>query len=146
VHSLRPSLIPHIITACLRNGLYPASLYHSNSFVISKKAKDNYNNLNSFHVIVLLDTFSKIIEHTVQSRLASMCRPLGLLSFHQTSTLQDCSTANTSACLSHEIDMIKQSGHHATTAFLDIRGGFDHIQSHILIQRLRDKDTSKYLT
>jgi hypothetical protein len=37
IHTLRPLLLPYIITACLILGLHTTALYHSNGFILSKQ-------------------------------------------------------------------------------------------------------------
>jgi hypothetical protein len=146
IHYLYPSLLPYIITACLSNGIHPSALKHAHGFVLPKKNKADYITPRSFRVIVLLNTFSKLIERTVQLHRSLICRPLNLISLHQIRALPGSSTADTTTCLMHEVDIIQRTGHHASIPFFDIRGGFDHVKHYILRDRLRSHNTPEYIT
>jgi ribonuclease HI len=146
IHNCRPSLIPHLITACLQLGLHPRSLHHSNGVVLPKPNKADYTSPKSFRVIVLLDTFSKIIERIIQHRLTPIAHQLQLLHPHQTGALPGSSTGDALARLFHEVDAIQASKRKASTVFLDIKGGFDHVNHQILTARLREKGTPEYIT
>ena len=96
--------------------------------VLPKSGKADYSTPRSFRVIVLLDTFSKILEKLVQSRFSATAHLKGLVAVHRAGSLPGVSTEDAAACLIHEIDATHRSGLCATIGFFDIKGGFDNRQ------------------
>ena len=95
-------------------------------------------------VIVLLDTFSKILK-VVQTRLSTTAHLKGLISVHQAGSLPGVSAEDAAARLMHEIDATHRTGQCATTGFFDIMGGFDNVSHPILLDRLTTLGTPSYL-
>ena len=145
IHKAIPNLIPGIISTCLRFGFHPACLKSSNGFVLPKTGKSDYTTPRSFRVIVLLDTFSKILEKVVQTRLSTTAHQKGLVSVHQAGSLPGVSAEDAAARLMHEIDATHRTGQCATTGFFDIKGGFDNVSHPILLDRLTTLGTPSYL-
>ena len=123
--------------------LHPSCLKSSDGFVLPKSSKADYvySTPRSFRVIVLLDTFSKIPEKLVQSRLSPTVHLNGLVSVHQAGSFPGASAEDAAARLMHEIDASHHSGLCATTGFFDIKGGFDNVSHPILLDRLSSLGT-----
>lgn len=130
-----PDFIPGILSTCLQFGFHPTRYNSANGFVFPKSGKSDYITPRSFRVIVLLDTFSKIPEETVQTRL-SHGPPEGHVSAHKAGSLPGASAKDAAARLMHEVDAAYHTGLCATTDFFDIKGGFDNISLPILLDRL----------
>ena len=96
-------------------------------------------------MIVLLDTFSKILEKLVQSRPPAAAHLKGLVSVHQAGSLPGISAEDAAARLMHKIDASHRSDLCPTTGFFDIKGGFDNVSRPILLDRLTPLGTSRYL-
>jgi len=63
------SHIINITNACINLGHWPNHFKHSSMVIIPKPNKPAYDNPESFHPIVLLNTISKLIEKVIAERL-----------------------------------------------------------------------------
>jgi len=95
--------------------------------VLAKPGKPSYDSPSSFHVIVLLQTFSQILERIMNSRLSSVARATGLLNLHQCGSLAGVSASDAVTTLIHEVETLQMAGRKVSTLFLDIKGGFDKV-------------------
>ena len=145
IHKATPTLTPGILSICLQFGFHPSCLKSSNGFVLPKSGKADYSTPRSFRVIVLLDTFSKILEKVVQSRLSATAHLKGLVSVHQAGSLPGVSAEDAATRLMHEIDATHRSGLCATIGFFDTKGGFDNVSHPILLNCLNSLGTPSYL-
>ena len=114
--------------------------------VLDKPGKSSYDSPASFRVIVRLETVSKVLERIVASRLALLARSQGLIHPNQTGSLAGLSTFDATTSLSHEVCIFQHLGLKSSSLFLEIRGGFDNVDSAQLTSSLRAKGTYKYLT
>jgi len=70
---------------------------------LPKPNKDHYTDCASFRVIALMQTFSKIAERVVASRLTDIAYKEGLYSINQTGSLPYRSMVDTTISLQHWI-------------------------------------------
>jgi len=145
VHRVAPHLILDLLAPLVIYGFHPLSLKKADGIVLDKPGKPSYDSPSSFRVIVLLQTFSKILERIMNSRLSCVARATGLLNPHQCGSLAGLSASNAVTTLTHEVKTLQMAGRKVSTLFLDIKGGFDNINPSTLCGILRAKGVNPYL-
>ena len=84
VNRVAPHLIQDQLAPLVAYGSQPLTLKKADDIVLDKPGKPSYDSPSSFRVIVLLQTFSKILERIMNSRLTCVARATGLGSSHYT--------------------------------------------------------------
>jgi len=84
-------------------GIYPPMLKESIGVILPKPNKPDYTDCASFRVIVLMQTFSKIVERVVNNRLLTRAYSEGLSCIQQTGSLPHRSTVDAAVSLQHWI-------------------------------------------
>ena len=70
VQRVAPHLIFYLLAPLVAYGSHPLTLKRADGIVLDKPGKPSYDSPSSFQVIVLLQTFSKILERIMNSRLS----------------------------------------------------------------------------
>jgi len=83
VHRVAPHHIHDLLAPLVTYGSHPLTLKKADGIVLDKPGKPSYDSPSSFCGIVLLQTFSKILERIMNSRLSGVARATGLLNPHQ---------------------------------------------------------------
>jgi len=109
-HRSCPALLTKLLSSRLHYGHHHISLKKANGIVLDKPGKASYDTPASFRVIVLLETFSKILERVIASGLSLLARHVGLLHPHQTGSLQGLSTFDATSNLTHEVRLLQRLG------------------------------------
>jgi len=138
-------LIHDLLAPLVDHGFHPPTLKRGNGIVLDKPGKPSYSSPSSFRVIVLLQTFSKILERIMNSRLSGVARLAGLLNPHQCGSLAGLSASDMTTTLTHEIRTLQMAVKKVSTLFLDIKGGFDNVNPLTLCSILRTKAVNPYL-
>ena len=126
-------------------GSHPLTLKRADGIVLDKPGKPSYDSPLSFRVIVLLQTFSKILERIMNPRLSCVAGATGLLNPHQCGSLAGLSASDAVTTLTHEVKTLQMAGEKVSTLFLDIKGGFDNVNPATLCGMLRAKGVNPYL-
>lgn len=79
VYLTAPSLLADRLGPLLKFSYHPVSIKRANSILLDTPGKPSYDLSESFRVIVLLQTFSKIQEGVIVSRLPLVARTLNLV-------------------------------------------------------------------
>jgi len=79
IYRVAPHLILDLLGPLVAHGFHPPALKMADGIVLDKPGKPSYDSPSSFRVIVLLQTFSKILERIMNSRLSCVARVAGLL-------------------------------------------------------------------
>jgi len=145
IHRVAPHLILDLLSPLVAHGFHPPALKVADGIVLDKAGKPSYDSPSSFRVIVLLQTFSKILERIMNSRLSCVARVVGLLNPHQCGSLAGLSAADATTTLTHEVKTLQMAGRKVSTLFLDIKGGFDNVNASILCSMLKAKAVNPYL-
>ena len=74
-----------------------------------------------------------------------MARATGLLNPHQCGSLAGLSASDAVTTLTHEVKTLQMAGRKVSTLFLDIKGGFDNVNTSTLRGMLRAKGVNPYL-
>jgi hypothetical protein len=140
---MNTSIIPSLLSVLLAHGQHPVLLIAANGIVLPKSAKPSYNDLSAFHIFVLLETISKILEWIVTFRLYDHTITNKLNHPNHNGSLPSRSVND--AILNHfqEVKTLQAEAYKVSTLFLDIKGGFDNVQAQILAQGLKEHNTPR---
>jgi len=145
IHRIKSSLLPSLLDPLLAHGFHPPSLKKALGIVLDKPGKPSYDSPSSFRVIVLLRTLSKILERVTASRLSPQAAICSLIHPLQCGLLPGRSTADAALVLQHNVESFHRLRYKVSTLFLDVKGGFDNVESPSLLSLLRRKGVSPYL-
>jgi len=136
-----PSYLLHNTTRVVARTL----LHSTDGIVLDKPGKQSNDSPSSFPLILLLQTFSKILERIMNLRLSCVARVAGLLNSHQCGSLAGLSASDATTTLTHEVRTLQMAGRKGSTLFLDIKGGFDSVNPSTLCSMLKAKAVNPYL-
>jgi len=145
VHRIKPSLLSSLLDPLLAHGFRPPSLKKALCIVLDKPGKPSYDLPSSFRVIVLLRTLSKILERVVASHLSAQATICSLIHPLQCGSLPGRSTTEAALVLQHNVESFHRLRYKVSTLFLDVKEGFDNVESPPLLSLLRRKGVSPYL-
>ena len=131
INKVAPSLILNLLSPLVSYGFHPPSRKEADGIVLDKPGKPSYDSPASFRIIVLLRTFSKILERIMNNRLSCVARVTGLINPHQCGSLAGLSVADACTTFSHEIRTLQMDKRKVCTLFLDIKGGFDNVNPRV---------------
>jgi len=117
----------------------------ANGIVLDKSGKPDYRTPASFHIIVLLETVSMILERLSALSLASAARSLGLLHPNQCGSLAGLGCFDIVATLTHEVHLLQAASFKVSTLFLEVKDGFDNVCANKLASILTRGGVSAYL-
>jgi len=145
VQCLKPSLLPSVLDPLLAHGFHPSSLKKTFGIVLDKPSKPSYDSPSSFRVRVLLRTLSKILETVVASCLSAQVMICSLIYPLQCGSLPGRSTADATLVLQDNVESFNRLRNKVSNLFHDVKGGFDNLESPLLLSLLRRKGVSPYL-
>jgi len=145
VHRIKPSLLPSLLDPLLAHGFHLPFLKKALGIVLDKLGKPSYDSPSSFRVIVLLRILSKILDRVVAFRLSAQATTCSLIHPLQCGSLPGRSTADAALILQHNVESFHRLRYKVSTLFLDVKGGFDNVESPSLLSLLHRKGVSPYL-
>ena len=145
VHRIAPSVLTSLLAPLLRFGHHSSALKKANSVELDKPGTPSYESPSSFRIIVVLQTVSKILERIAASRLSAVARNVGLLNPNQYGSLSSLSSFDACAALVDTVHTLQRPGRKISSLFLDIKGGFDHVDADILCRALPSNGVPHYL-
>jgi len=145
VNKINPSILLQILAPLVLLGYHPASLTSSNGVVLDKPGKASYESPSSFRIILLIRTFSKILERIIAARLLAAARLKGLLNPNQCGSLPGLSTYDACLTLTNDVKTLQRPGLKVSSLFLDIKARFDNVDNNTLARILRDGGIPPYL-
>ena len=145
IKKVAADLILNLLAPLLHYGYHHPSLKKAYGIVLDKPGKPSYDSASSFRIIVLLQTFSKILERIMNSRLSGVPKVTSLLNPHHCGSLAGLSVADACSTLTHEIWTLQIDKRKVCTLFLDIKGDFDKVNTSSLCSMLSAKGASPYL-
>jgi len=145
IEQVAPHLIHDLLAPLVAYGIHPPALKMADGILLDKPGKPSCDSHSSFRVIVLLQTFSKILERIMNSRLSCVARLVGLQDPHQCGSLAGLSASDATCTLTHEVRTLQMAGRKVSTLFLDIKGGFDNVNPSTLCSMLKAKAVDPYL-
>ena len=111
----------------------------------NKPEKPSYDSPSSFGVIVLLQTFSKILKRKMNSRVSCVASAAGLLNLHECGLLAGLLALDATTTLIHEVRTLQMASRKVSTLFLDMNGGFDNVNPATLSRLMRAKGVNPYI-
>jgi len=138
VNKINPSILIQILSPLVLLGYHAASLKGSSGVVLDKPGKPSYESPFSFRIIVLIRTFSKILERIIAARLLAAPRLRGLLHPNQTRSLPGLSTYDACLTLTNYVKTMQRPRLKVPSLFLDIKAGFDNVDNNTLTRILRE--------
>jgi len=145
VNKINPSILLQILSPLVLLGYHPASLKGSNGVVLDKPGKPSYESPSSFRIIVLIRTFSKILERIIAARLLEAARLKGLLHPNQCGSLPGLSTYDACLTLTNDVKTLQRPRLKVSSLFLDIKAGFNNVDNKTLARILRQGGIPPYL-
>jgi len=145
VNKINPLILLQILAPLVLLGYHPASLKGSNGVVLDKPGKPSSESRSSFRIIVLIRTFSKILERIIAARLLTATRLRGLLHPNQFSSLRGLSTYDACLTLTNNVKTLQMPRLKVSSLFLDIKAGFDNVDNNTLARILREGGIPPYL-
>jgi len=147
VNKINPPLLLQILSPLVSLGYHPASLKGSNAIVLDKPGNASYEFPASFRIIVLIRTFSKILERIIASRLLLAARSKSLLHPNQCGSLPGLSTYDAVLTLFTDVKTLQRPRLMVSSLFLDsdIKAGFDNLDNSTLARILREDGIRPYL-
>jgi len=145
VHRAAPHIIQNLLAPLVSYGSHSLTLKKADGIVLDKPGKPSYDSPSSFRVIVLLQTFSKILERIMNSRLSCVARASRLLNPHQCRSLAGLSASDAITTFSHEVRTLQMAQSKVSPLFLDIKAGFDNVNPSTLCGMLQTKGVNPYL-
>ena len=145
-HHRRPSaILTSPLGPLLQYLHHPSSLKKANGIVFDKPLKPSYDSPDSFRIIVLFQTVSKILARIVASQLSVIARHVGLLHPNQCGSLPSLSSFDACIFLVDTVRTLECPALEVSSLFLDIKGGFDNVNADILCSSLCSKGVNHYL-
>ena len=145
INKTAPHLFFKLLSLLVSYDFHPPSLKKADSIVLDTPGKPAYDSPSSFRLIVLLRTFSKILERIMNNRLSCVARTAGLLNPHQCGSLAGLWVADACTILSHEVRTLQMDKRKVSTHFLDIKGGIDNVNPSTLCGMVSAKGVNTYL-
>jgi len=145
VNKTNPSILLQILALLILLGYHPASLKRSNGVVLDKPRKPSYESPSSFRIIVLIRTFSKMLQRIIAAGLLTAALLRGLLHPNQCGSLPGLSTYDACLTLTNDVKTLQRPRLKVSSLFLDIKAGFDNVDNNTLARIMREGGISPYL-
>jgi len=145
VNKINPTILLSFLSPLISLGYHPASLKGSNGIVLDKPGKPSYECPSSFKILVLIRTFSKILQRIVAARLLLAARSKRLLHPNQCGSLPGLGTYDACLTLSNDVKTLQRTRLKVSSLFLDIKAGFDNLDNKTLARILRERGIPPYL-
>ena len=145
INWVAPHLIYDLLEPLVAHWSHPITLKKADGIVLDKPGKATYDSPSSFRVIVLLQTFSKILERIMHSRLACVARAAELINSQQCGSLAGLLASDAATTLTQEVRTLQMARRKVSTLFLDIEGGFDNVNPAALCGMMKAKGVKPYI-
>ena len=142
---INPSIILDLLSPLVAFRYHPPALKTANGVVLDKPDKASYDSPSSFRIIVLVKTISMILEWVMTVRLSVIARSRGLLHPNQYGSLPGLSSSNACLTLTYEVRTLQRPRLKVSTLFLDIKAGFDDVDTSTLRARLLASHVPSYM-
>jgi len=140
-----PRLLPDLLGTVLKSDYHSVFMNKGNSIVLDKPGKPSCDSPASFRVIFRLLTVSKSLDRVVTSRLSLVARSLKLVHHNQCGSLPTISSFKAALLLVDTVRTLQCPGLKASSLFLDIKGGFDNVNTSIQCSTLKQAGVPHYV-
>ena len=110
IHQTAPYLILDFLAPLVAHSFHPPTLKMADRIVLDKAGKASYDSPCSFRWLVFRQTFSKIRERIMNSRLSCVACLSGLLNSHQCGSLAGLSASDPTTTLTYEVRTLQMAG------------------------------------
>ncbi|GBL92256.1 Putative protein in type-1 retrotransposable element R1DM [Araneus ventricosus] len=131
-----PSLLLNFFNKCLSLQTFPDTFKISNIVLFQKVGKDP-KQPSSYRPIALLPAIGKVLEKLLTQRLTFFLENGNKLNEHQHGFREGKSVDTALASFMEEIQKGRSQGNHVLAISLDIKGAFDNILHHAIINNLK---------
>jgi len=145
VNLIHPTILLDLLSPLVDFGYHPPSVKTANGVVLDNPGKASYDSPASFRIIVLLKPISKIVERIMTVRLSAVARSKRLLHPNQCGSLPGLSSSDPCLTLMHEGKTLQRPRLDVSTLFLDIKAGFDNVNTSTLRARLLASQVPSYM-
>ncbi|GBL83037.1 Putative protein in type-1 retrotransposable element R1DM [Araneus ventricosus] len=139
-----PSLLLNFFNKCLSLQTFPDTFKISNIVLFQKVGKDP-KEPSSYRPIALLPTIGKVLEKLLTQRLTFFLENGNKLNEHQHGFREGKSVDTALASFMEEIQKGRSQGNHVLAISLDIKGAFDNILHHAIINNLKKAEVPSNL-
>jgi hypothetical protein len=134
-----------LLNACVNLQYFPDSWKTAKVVIIGKPNKTDYESLNSFRPISLVNNLAKILEKVILSRLQWHSSQLSWISANQHGFSPGKSTESAGHALISFIEKAREAKQVTAVAFLDIKSAFDAAWHPAILSSLIKKGCPLYL-
>jgi len=145
VNKINTSILLQILAPLVLLGYHPAWLKSSNGVVLDKPAQPSHQSHSAFRIIVLICTFSKILERIIAARLLTAARLRGLWHPNQCGSLPGLSTYHACLTLTNEVKTLQRPRLKVSSLFVDIKAGFENVDNNTVARMLSEGCIRLYL-
>ncbi|GBM92131.1 Putative protein in type-1 retrotransposable element R1DM [Araneus ventricosus] len=139
-----PSLLLNFLNKCLSLQTFPDTFKISNIVLFQKVGKDP-KEPSSYRPIALLPTIGKVLEKLLTQRLTFFLENGNKLNEHQHGFREGKSVDTALASFMEEIQKGRSQGNYVLAISLDIKGAFDNILHHAIINNLKKAEVPSNL-
>jgi len=145
VNKINPFILLQILSPLVSQGYHSALLQGSNGMILNKPRKPSYQSPAFFRIIILICTFSKILERIIASRLLLLALSKGLLHPNHCCSIPMLSTYDVVLTLFNDLRTLQRPRLKGSSVSLDIKAGFDTVNHSTLARIVRDGRIPPYL-
>jgi len=145
VNLINPAILVELLSPLVAFGYHPPSLKTANRVVLDKPGNASYVSPASFRIIVLHKMMSKILERVMTVRLSATARSKALLHPNQCGSLPGLSSSDACLTLMHAVKTLQRPRLEVSTLFLDIKAGFNNVNTFTLRARLLASRVPSYM-
>jgi hypothetical protein len=127
-----------LVRQCLRLGIHPGAWKTAKGILLRKPGKPIYTVAKAYRVISLLKCLGKVVEKLVAELITDFAEAQRLFHEGQFGGCRQRSAVDAVACLISEVERAWSEGKLGACLFMDIKGAFDYVVGHELIEGLRD--------
>jgi len=109
VDKINPVILLNLLSPFICLGYHPASLKGSNAIVLDKPWKPSYESPSLFRIIVLMPTFSKIVQRIFAACILQAARAKGLLHPNQCGSIPGLGKYDTCLTLSNDLKIVQRT-------------------------------------
>ena len=141
-------LLTPVFQACVTLSYHPRAFKMANTIALRKIDKGNYTTPKAYRPIALLNTFSKVMEFIIGSKITYLAETHRLLPDTQMGARKGRSTESALELLTEQVHTIWGQGKDkvATLLSMDVAGVFDTVSHQRLTHNLRKRKIPKWIT
>ena len=129
-----PELFFQIYSKMINTGYHPAVWRQATGAILPKPGKPDYSIPKAYRIITLLNCLGKVSERIMAQRLNYLAETTDLLHDSQIGGRLKKSAIDAALLLKNEVEINKNAKLKTSTVFMDVKGAYDHVAKHRLLQ------------